>query len=331
MLINRRRALAGIGAAALVTTTTTLATTATPDAASAGRVPVPDDAELARSLPGRFRSHHTSVNGTRLHYVAGGAGEPLFLLPGWPATWWSYRKIMPALARRFRVVVPDLRGMGGSAKPHNGFDKRTMARDVYELACRLGYRSVNIAGHDIGAMVAFSFAANHRAATRRVALLDVLHPDRSFYEWRLLQPAGGDTNMWWMAFNQVDGLPEQLIAGRARHLIDWHYGIGLVDQSNVSERDRAVFANAYDSVDAIRASNGWYKAFHQDIADMETYAKVSAPLLGLAAPATVPWFEGALPFVAADVRGVVAVDNTLHWLADEAPEVVGRALIDFFG
>jgi pimeloyl-ACP methyl ester carboxylesterase len=323
--INRRQALAATGAAAL-------ATTGIPGVASAsGRAHVPSDAELARSLPGGFRSTHTNVNGIRLHYVAGGAGEPLFLLPGWPATWWSYRKVMPTLARRYRVVVPDLRGMGSSAKPREGFDKKTMARDLYELARQLGYGSVNIAGHDIGAMVAFSFAANHRAATRKVALLDVLHPDRSFYEWRLLQPPGGDTNMWWMAFNQVGGLPEQLIAGRARHLIDWHYDMGLVDKSTVSDRDRAIFAHAYDTPAAIRASNGWYQAFHQDIADMDTYAKVTVPLLGLAAPSTVPWFQGVLPNVATDVREIVTVHKALHWLADEDPELVSRSLTDFFG
>ncbi|MEV6925149.1 alpha/beta hydrolase [Dactylosporangium sp. NPDC051485] len=326
MPMNRRRALAaGLGAAALVNA-------GLPGVDSAaGRAPVPSDAELAGSLAGGFGSFYADVNGTRLHYVSGGQGEPVFLLPGWPATWWTYRKVMPILAERYRVVVPDLRGMGGLARPLGGFDKKTMARDIYALARKLGYESVNIAGHDIGAMVAFSFAANHPDATRSVALLDVLHPDRGFYEWRLIQPPGGGVNMWWMAFNQVDGLPEELLAGRARHLIDWHYGIGLVDQSNVSDRDRAVFAHAYDTANAIRAGNGWYKAFQQDIADMDTYAKVTAPLLGLVAPATLPWFQATLPNVATDVRGIVTVDKALHWLADEDPELVARSLAAFFG
>jgi pimeloyl-ACP methyl ester carboxylesterase len=324
--VNRRQALAfGVGAAALVTVGTPGVTSASSPTV------VPSDAELAATLPGGFRSAYAYVNGLRLHYVAGGQGEPLFLLPGWPATWWSFRKIMPVLARRYRVVVPDLRGMGSSAKPDRGYDKKTMARDIYELTRALGYDSVNIAGHDIGAMVTFSFAANHPAATRKVALLDVLHPDRGFYEWRLIQPPGSGINMWWMAFNQVDGLPEHLLTGRARHLIDWHYGIGLVDQSNVSGQDRAIFAHAYDTPEAIRAGNGWYKAFQQDIADMDTYAQVTAPLLGLAAPSAVPWFQGALPNVATDIRAVVSVNKALHWLADEDPELVSRSLTDFFG
>jgi alpha-beta hydrolase superfamily lysophospholipase len=119
------------------------------------------DATLAQSLPGGFKSEYARVNRTGLHYVAGGEGSLLVLLPGWPQTWWQFRKIMPALAERYRVIAIDLRGMGGSDKPASGYDKKTMAQDIHQLIRHLGYDRVNIAGHDIGAMVAYSFAANH--------------------------------------------------------------------------------------------------------------------------------------------------------------------------
>ncbi|MGW4664888.1 alpha/beta fold hydrolase [Streptosporangium sandarakinum] len=122
--------------------------------------------------------------------MTGGKSEPLVLLPGWPATWWSYHKVMPALARRYRVIAVDIRGMGASDEPAGGFDKKTMARDIYELVRTLGHDGVNVAGHDIGAMVAFSFAANHPAATRELALLDVLHPDESLHQIRCFSGPG---------------------------------------------------------------------------------------------------------------------------------------------
>lgn len=164
------------------------------------------------SLPG-FQHNYAQVNGVRLHYVTGGRGEPLVLLPGWPQTWWEYHKIMPALATRFRVIVVDLRGMGGSEKPQGGYDKKTMATDIHELVRKLGYEKVGIAGHDIGSQVAFSFAANFPAATRKVALMDVLHPDEGYYQIPLLPPPG-QFSLWWFAFNQVQTLPQQLLAGR---------------------------------------------------------------------------------------------------------------------
>ncbi|MEV4061743.1 hypothetical protein [Nonomuraea dietziae] len=79
-----------------------------------------------------------------------------------------------------------------------------------------------------------------------------------------------------------------------------------------------------------RAGGGRSGACHQDIQDMKTYAKVNAPVLGLVAPDTRPWFEGTLPHVATDVRGIVTVDKALHWLCEEDPELVSRSLAQFF-
>jgi pimeloyl-ACP methyl ester carboxylesterase len=290
---------------------------------------VPSDDALARSLPGEFRSRHADVNGTRLHYVAGGRGEPLFLLPGWPQTWWEFRKIMPVLARRFRVLAVDLRGMGGSAKPDGGFDKKNMAADIRELARALGYDTINIAGHDIGAMVAFSFAANFPEQTRKVAMLDILHPDETSYDMPLLPRPGRGFNTWWWAFNQVRGLPERLLAGRAWYLLDWFFGNFLVDPTATDDRDRAIYARAYDTPDAVRAANGWYQAFHTDIADMATYDKLAMPLLGLASTMTYWQFERQLPQRALDLR-LVEIENSSHWLAEEQPERVCDLLVEFF-
>src|SRR5260221_3424338 len=94
------------------------------------------DAALVQTLPG-FNSSFATVNGIRLHYVAGGQGDPVFLLPGWPETWWSYHKIMPELAKRHRVISIDLRGMGSSDKPAAGYDKKSMAGcDLHPLPRR---------------------------------------------------------------------------------------------------------------------------------------------------------------------------------------------------
>jgi hypothetical protein len=84
MEFNRRKVLAAGAGVATVAATSGIAS-AEPAA------PVLSDAALARSLAGGFCSDHAAVNGTRLHYVAGGQGAPLILLPGWPETWWQFR------------------------------------------------------------------------------------------------------------------------------------------------------------------------------------------------------------------------------------------------
>src|ERR671926_123988 len=69
-----------------------------------------------------FTHHMSSVNGIQLHYVIGGHGDPVLLLHGWPETWYAWRHVMPALAKNYTVIAPDLRGLGDSSRPATGYD-----------------------------------------------------------------------------------------------------------------------------------------------------------------------------------------------------------------
>ena len=83
-------------------------------------------------------SHRTAdVNGVRLHYVMGGKGDPVVLLHGFTSTWYEWRKVMPALAEQYTVIVPDLRGLGDSERPEGEYDKRTLGEDIYQLVTKL--------------------------------------------------------------------------------------------------------------------------------------------------------------------------------------------------
>jgi len=318
-----RRSIFALGAGAAAIAASGLPTTA-------AATPVADTA-LARSLPGDFRSKFAEVNSIRLHYVTGGQGEPLFLLPGWPQTWWEYRYVLPALAARYRVFAIDMRGMGGSDKPAAGFDKKTMARDIFELARQLGFDKINIAGHDIGSMVAYSFAVNHPDATNKVALLEVAHPNDFLTKNLLMLPPGPPpVHVWWFAFNQVHSLPEQLLTGRFRFMVDWLCDNLMVHPEAVTDRDRDVFARAYNNPEAIRAGNGWYQAFYQDIADQATYGRITAPLLGLASDQSYGLVKDLWQSQGTDVR-VVNVPNSGHFIVEEQPEFVADQLAGFFG
>ena len=94
-----------------------------------------------------------TVNGIQMHYVIGGQGEPIVLLHGFPETWYEWRHVMPTLAKNYTVIVPDLRGLGDSSKPINGYDGRTTAEDIYQLVSQLGFNKIFLVGHDFGAEV----------------------------------------------------------------------------------------------------------------------------------------------------------------------------------
>jgi pimeloyl-ACP methyl ester carboxylesterase len=89
-----------------------------------------------------FSHHMTSVNGIQLHYVIGGHGDPVVLLHGWPETWYSWHKVMPALAKNYTVIAPDLRGLGDSSKPPTGYDGKTVAEDIHQLVTQLGFKTI---------------------------------------------------------------------------------------------------------------------------------------------------------------------------------------------
>jgi pimeloyl-ACP methyl ester carboxylesterase len=292
---------------------------------------VPGDEELAASLGGDFTSGHAEVNGVRLHFVAGGQGEPLVLLPGWPETWWEYRKVMPALAARYRVIAVDIRGMGGSERTKTGYEKKAMAGDIRELVRHLGYEKVNIAGHGIGSMVAFAYAVNYPEATRKLAMLNTTHIDESYYEFRIMpRPDDPPPHRWWLGFNLVPDFPEHLLAGRFRYMVDWMFGLSLLNPEAIAAADRDVYARAYDTPEAIRASQAWFQAYQADIEDFYSYPKVTVPMLGLAYGGFFDYMSRVLPEHGTDVR-VIEVENTRNYLVEEQPEAVVREFIDFFG
>lgn len=327
---TRRFFLSAICSAVLTTTFAGHAPTLAADST------VASDVALAKRLPG-FRSATADVNGTRIHYVIGGRGEPLVLLPGWPQTWWQFHKVMPDLAKRYTVIAADLRGMGGSAKPEAGYDKKTMAKDIRDLVRSLGYESVYMSGHDIGAMVAYSFAANHPEATRKLALLDVPHPDDNFMKLTMLPEVGKFGEKvdeqhppypWWFAFNQVKGLPEALLKGRFGLYQDWMFGYLALDPRSIPERDRAIYRAAYSTPDAIRAGNGWYQTLMQDVIDMRSYKPLPMPVLGLGSTGYY-WLQASVSPHVKDFK-LVKVDGSGHFLAEEKPDVVVRELSAFF-
>ncbi|MET1055723.1 MAG: alpha/beta hydrolase [Pedobacter sp.] len=185
-----------------------------------------------------------------MHYVEGGEGEPLICLPGWPQTWYSFLTVAPDLAKHYRVFVIDIRGMGSSSKPESGYDKKTMAQDIYEFINLLGLGCVNVLGHDIGGMVAMSLAFNYPELIAKLIIMDGAHPSEGMMQMPLIPQKGTfnakmDGNApyaWWMGFNQVKDLPEKLLEGRFQYLLDWLFSYVMIDDSKMPAFDRAVYS-----------------------------------------------------------------------------------------
>ena len=127
-----------------------------------------------------------------------------------------WRDIIRGLAHRYRVIAPDLRGLGDSARPVAGYDKKTMSNDIWRLAHDvLGEQRLFLVGHDWGGPVAFVLAAQHRDAVRRLAIFDA--------------PVPGDgtpvmfSNRWHHGLHWELDFPEALTAGREDIYLGFFY------------------------------------------------------------------------------------------------------------
>ncbi len=272
-----------------------------------------------------FAERFAKVNGVRLHYQIGGQGSPVVLLHGYAETGRMWRPIMPLLARRHTVIVPDLRGAGGSAKPASGYDKKNMAVDIHELTASLRVDRVRIVGHDIGLMVAYAYAAQFPDATERIVLMDAFLPGIGAWKdvWLL-------RDLW--HFHFYGEVPLALVKGRERTYLEHFWNDFAADRKHsVPEADRRLYARAYAQPGAMRAGFEYFRNFERDAEDFARMGqtRLGIPMLVLSGEKAGGTFliEQA-KMVASDVGGQV-VKGAGHWLMEEAPKVVIPALADF--
>jgi pimeloyl-ACP methyl ester carboxylesterase len=273
--------------------------------------------------------HHADLGDVRLHYVTAGAGFPVVLLHGWPQSWYEWRKVIPGLAARFRVIAPDLRGLGESSRPADGYDKKTVGGDVWRLVHDvLGLDAFYLVGHDWGGPTAYAVASAHPEGVRKLVILDVTIPGDG-------SPGisqGG--RRWHHAFHQTLDLPEALVTGREDIYLGWFYRTyGAVP---LAEADIAEYLRVYRQPGALRAGFSYYRAIPQDMADNASVtARLKLPMPVLALGGDRSWGRRmevveSLRRMAVDVQGGM-VENCGHWMPEEQPDELLRRLLEFFG
>lgn len=275
----------------------------------------------------KIESRHAVANGVKLHYLIAGKGEPVLLLHGYAQNSHMWRPTIKELAKSRTVIAPDLRGFGLSARPEGGYDKKTMAQDAHALMVSLGYRKARIAGHDIGLMVAYAYAAQYPDEVERIVLMDAFLPG-----------VGDWTKVWLLRdlwhFHFYGKTPLALVKGRERTYFEHFWNDFAADPAkSVSEADRRFYAKSYAQPGAMRAGFEVFRNFEHDAKDFSGFAKtkLAMPMLVLAGEKASGEFliqQGRL--VADNVEGVV-IKGAGHWLVDEAPAQTNQKLVDFLG
>jgi len=276
-------------------------------------------------FPVSFKTQEIATNGTTIHVRVGGTGPAVILLHGYGETGDMWEPLAKRLVRDHRVIVPDLRGLGLSAKPASGYDKKTQAGDVSGLLDALRVDRVDVVTHDIGNMVGYAFVAQNPARVSHFVLLDAPLPGIGPWEDILKSPL-----LWHFRFGGPD--MERLVAGRERIYLDRFWNEFSADPAKFDEASRAHYARLYAMPGAMHGGFSQFAAFDQDAIDNRALlarGKLTMPVLAIGGEKSFgPTMATVMRAAASNVTQLV-IPGSGHWLMEEQPEATSDAIIAF--
>jgi haloacetate dehalogenase len=287
-----------------------------------------------------FRQQQLQVNGVTIHLRHGGSGPPLLLLHGFPQTHVIWHKVADDLAKRFTLVMPDLRGYGDSSRPpgapdHSNYSKRVMAQDMVEVMRALGHPSFYLCGHDRGGRVSHRLALDHRDAVRKLMILDI-SPTRTMYE--ATDKTFATMYYHWFFMIQPAPVPETLIGNSASFLLNttlgnWgSHGAKFIDDAAMAEYERC-----FCRPDAIHAACEDYRA----AASIDLEHDCDHDTNRIACPVRVLWGDHGVvgrlfkPLEDWQVKCEKTVTGKAlpagHFIAEQVPDLLLAEMLEFFG
>jgi pimeloyl-ACP methyl ester carboxylesterase len=272
-----------------------------------------------------FSSRNADVDGVTIHYMTGGHGTPLVLLHGYAETSRMWRPIMPLLAERFTLIVPDLPGIGDSSIPATGIDMKTSAIRVHAVVRSLSSGKAMVVGHDIGLMVAYAYATQFPDEVQKLVLMDAFLPGVGDWEAVFNNPA-----LWHFRF--YGPTPEALVNGRERTYFEHFWNDFAADKTHsIPESERQAYTAAYSRPGRMAAGFAYFSSFVDTAKDFAALSKtrLTIPVLTVGGEKSLGEFQGAqLKLVASDVT-VVVLKDTGHWVLEERPQETTAALSQF--
>lgn len=280
-------------------------------------------------------THRTvTVGGLNFHVAEAGQGDgkPIVLLHGWPQHWYCWHKIIPTLAPHYRLIMPDLRGLGWSDAPRMGYTKTQLAQDVIGVMDALGLEKTYLVGHDWGGWTGFLLCIQQPARFQKYICFNSPHPFQKL-DWPRIR------HLWRFWYQVVIAMP---LLGKK--LIQSGRMTRLIFQQNI-EGGMAVWSpevvNLY--VDRLRdaarayASVLYYRTFvFKEFAPVAfgkyPKSRLTVPtriIFGTsdAALSTV-FLRGYEPY--ADDLQVELLDGVGHFSPEEAPDIAAARILEFF-
>jgi pimeloyl-ACP methyl ester carboxylesterase len=277
-------------------------------------------------FPAGFSAREVPANGTTIHVRTAGSGPSVVLLHGYGETGDMWIPLAAALMKDHQVIVPDLRGLGLSAKPAGGFDKKTQAADVAAVMDAFGAAKADVVAHDIGNMVAFQVAAHYPQRVRRLVLIDAPVPGVGPWDEVLKNPL-----LWHFRFGGPD--MERLVAGRERIYLDRFWNEFSASPDRFTEAARVHYAALYAMPGAMHSGFAQFAAFDQDAIDNRAFlaggGRLKMPVLAVGGAKSFGPMMATVMRAAADDVTEAQVPDSGHWIMEENPAATTKLVTGF--
>jgi pimeloyl-ACP methyl ester carboxylesterase len=274
-----------------------------------------------------IQEEYIKTNDVTLHTIIIGKGRPLILLHGFPDFWYGWKRVIPELKAKFKLIIPDMRGYNLSDKP-KGTQKyriKYLIDDIKGLIDALDLEKPFIAGHDWGGIVAWVFAEKYKELIQKLIILNSPHPKifgsllrtnkaqqkASFYIFQFLKPRGEQ----FLFENDFKWLKIALFGS-------------LVNKKALDEFDKEQYINAWSQPNAIISGVNYYKA-NPSFDDFTGIIKVPTLVFhGMKDTALLPVILEGLEKYVKDLI-IQKIPKSSHWVMHEEPQLISTKIIEF--
>lgn len=279
----------------------------------------------------RVQDRFIELDEVTLHCVEAGSGPLVLLLHGYPEFWYTWRKVLPAVARAgFRVVAPDLRGYNLSTKPRGiaRYNVTLLVDDIAQLIRQLGCGRASLVGHDWGANVVWATAMYRPECVERLAVLNGPHPLRLL--WGLLNPRQLLRSWYFFAY-LVPRLPEYLLSRDNYAPIRRMLSTAAIRHDAFTSEDLARYTEALSQPGALTAMINYYRAAFRPTAPPPKRWRIERPALvlwGTQDPYLGRQLAKPSPRLVPRCR-VEYFEQAGHYIHHDCPDLINAALLEF--
>jgi epoxide hydrolase 4 len=280
--------------------------------------------------------HYIKVNGIQLHYMEEGQGELVILLHGFPEFWYGWRKQIPVLSKKYRVVAPDMRGYNLSDKPQSVKDYKIdiLAKDIAELIKALGEEKAIVVAHDWGGAVAWVVATQYPELVSKLALLNIPHPaemKKALMGFNMAQWL----KSYYIFLFQLPGLPERFIGRDLKSFFTKAFTnfAPKGKPSSITDAEIDKYVKAYSQPGMLKGAINYYRATFRQLGGLHITGKLKMPVLMI-------WGEQDKALGKELTYNTKAYCENLeiiydpasgHFIQHDNPDLVNQKLMEFFG